>query len=304
MKSYFLPILFMGLTIACQPPKGNGSSTPAPTEKTSEKAPQRAPYEGFEWRKVTGGGLTFWAQHSKNITVLADAEGAVMVRNNDARPHRLMQWIKMEGAGPDALLKALARQPGWDARQTACLEKTDAGRPGVERYVLKPDGEYAKRIQDSMSHYPIPITCSGWGVGNSGMRYFELFDSAPGKALFVEIGQDAPLFDESSITATTATDDKHTTLQTLQGTLRIGHEVRSFTPDGSSTEYWVADRTGGQLETQYDRLTGGKKNGKSVRATLKVTDDGKWDDGFAAEYESVLLVYEVVEINGQRSAKQ
>ena len=156
MKSYFPPILFMGLTIACQPPKGNGSSTPAPTEKTSEKAPQRAPYEGFEWRKVTGGGLTFWAQHSKNITVLADAEGAVMVRNNDARPHRLMQWIKMEGAGPDALLKALARQPGWDARQTARLEKTDAGRPGVERYVLNRTENMPKEYRTACHTTPYP----------------------------------------------------------------------------------------------------------------------------------------------------
>lgn len=50
-----------------------------------------------------------------------------------------------------------------------------------------------------MQSEPVPAPCNGWGVGNSGQRYFEIHNSNPDKAIFIEIGQDAPLFDENSI---------------------------------------------------------------------------------------------------------
>lgn len=84
-------------------------------------------------------------------------------------------------------------------------------------------------------------------------------------------------------------------LQTLRGTVRISPEVRSFTPEGSTTEYWLADRTG-QLEQAYDRVTDGRKTGTPVKATLKVAYDGRWDDGFAAQYDGVYLLYQIVSL--------
>lgn len=79
----------------------------------------------------------------------------------------------------------------------------------------------------------------------------------------------------------------------LKGTLVIGHEVRSFTAEGDSIEYWIVDKSG-KLEKQYDELTKGVKNGTPVYAELEVTDMGKSDEGFAAEYAGV---YHVVKID-------
>ena len=59
------------------------------------------------------------------------------------------------------------------------------------------------------------------------------------------------------------------------------------------------DKTG-RLEHMYDDATGGQKNGKPCRATLKVEYNGKWDDGFAAEYDGVYFVREVIALDAMR----
>lgn len=95
--------------------------------------------------------------------------------------------------------------------------------------------------------------------------------------------------------AQASADSLPDSLQTLRGIVRISPEVRSFTPEGSTTEYWLADRTG-QLEQAYDRVTDGRKTGTPVKATLKVAYDGRWDDGFAAQYDGVYLLYQIVSL--------
>lgn len=87
-------------------------------------------------------------------------------------------------------------------------------------------------------------------------------------------------------------------LYTMEGELRIGHEVRAFTPSGSDREFWIVDKTG-QLLEKYDKITKGQKNGKPVKATLRLEYNGKWDDGFAAEYDGTYLVREVVELKAE-----
>lgn len=41
-----------------------------------------------------------------------------------------------------------------------------------------------------------------------------------------------------------------------EGSLVIAHEVRSFKPVGSSSEFWVVDKTG-ELYERYDAITHG-----------------------------------------------
>lgn len=84
-------------------------------------------------------------------------------------------------------------------------------------------------------------------------------------------------------------------LVTLSGMVRLGHEVRSFQPENSDKEFWIVDKSG-QLEEKYNELTGENKNGKPVKATLKLKYDGQWEDGFAAEYDGVYLVSEVIQL--------
>lgn len=79
---------------------------------------------------------------------------------------------------------------------------------------------------------------------------------------------------------------------TLKGELVISAETRTFKPEGSSDTYWVIDKTG-KLYREYDKVTGGIKNGTPVHAELQVEDAGKSKEGFAATYKSVYNVHKI-----------
>lgn len=84
--------------------------------------------------------------------------------------------------------------------------------------------------------------------------------------------------------------------QILRGRVVVAHEVRSFTPEGDTTEYWLRDRSGA-LEREYDRVSGGARDGRPVEAELRLRYAGRDDEGFAAAYDGV---YEVEEIRSMR----
>ncbi len=269
---------------------------PAMSVQPSDSRPA---YDGFEWVDLSGAGLKLRVQQNENIRLMVDPSlpGVVMVRAGDAHPQREIQLFDLKNNDINEVIRTLETMDGWDKEQTCKFKEVPSKRPGVHRYVMVPDGEYATRINEWMQKEPVPVTCNGWGVGNSGNRYFEVHDSRPDKALFVEIGQDAPLFDENSIEFTTESSSglSPDILYTLEGVLCMGHEVRSFKPENSEEEFWFVDKTG-TLDDLYDKITGGQKNGKPVKATLKVEYNGKWDDGFAADYDGVYLVREVLRL--------
>lgn len=260
---------------------------------------RRTVYEGFEWRKLTGAGIRLMAQKSEKIRLLADGQlpGIVMVRDGDAKPHRLIQVFSIKGNDINDVIGQLEKTDGWDKAQPGVFKQVESGRKGVRRYVMIPDGEYATETNRQMKSEPVASTCNGWGVGNSGYRYFEMYDSNPGKVVFVEIGQNAPLFDESSIELCDEPDSalSRDVLYTMTGVMCMAYEVRSFIPDGSDDEYWIVDKTG-RLEELYDKVTGGQKSGEPVNAILRLEYNGKWDTGFAEDYDGVFFVREIVEM--------
>lgn len=260
---------------------------------------RRTACEGFEWRKLTGAGIRLMAQKSEKIRLLADGQlpGIVMVRDGDAKPHRLIQVFSIKGNDINDVIGQLEKTDGWDKAQPGVFKQVESGRKGVRRYVMIPDGEYATETNRQMKSEPVASTCNGWGVGNSGYRYFEMYDSNPGKVVFVETGQDAPLFDESSIELCDEPDSalSRDVLYTMKGVMCMAHEVRSFIPDGSDDEYWIVDKTG-RLEELYDKVTGGQKSGEPVNAILRLEYNGKWDTGFAEDYDGVFFVREIVEM--------
>ena len=274
--------------------------------KALNNPPSRKAYEEFAWKELSGAGLTLWAQSNENIRLIADTSlpGIVMVRKDDATPHRLIQIFDLPNNNINDVIKRLEKSDNWDKQQTCKFNEVKSGRDGVRRFIMIPDGEYAANIKTQMQSEPLPAPCNEWGVGNSGMRFFEIHESHPDKAIFIEIGQEAPLFDENSIVFSNSEKrecDQEISpiskdeLYTLNGIVRIGHEVRSFQPEGCNDEFWIVDKTG-QLNELYDKVTKGKKNGKPVYATLKVEYNGKWDDGFAAEYSGVYFVREILSI--------
>ena len=163
--------------------------------------PVRKPYDGFRWEHISGAGLDFWAQASDHLRIVTDSSlpGAVLVNGAGLRLDTLLRVFQSNGASSDSLIALLRRQPGWDESQTAGLKEITSPWKGRRRYVIVPAGAYGDSIDAQMMMTPVPSTCSGWGIGNSGMRYFETFAKSPGRILFVNIGQEQPLFDEASI---------------------------------------------------------------------------------------------------------
>lgn len=161
----------------------------------------RKPYDGFRWEHISGAGLDFWAQTSDRLRIVTDSSlpGAVLVNGAGLRLDTLLRVFQSNGALPDSLIVLLRRQPGWDESQTAGLKEITSPWKGRRRYVIVPAGAYGDSIDAQMMMTPVPSTCSGWGIGNSGMRYFETFAESPGRILFVNIGQEQPIFDEASI---------------------------------------------------------------------------------------------------------
>lgn len=83
---------------------------------------------------------------------------------------------------------------------------------------------------------------------------------------------------------------------TVNGRLIIGHEVRSFIADGDTAEYWIIDETD-SLKPLYEKAVGEKaKPYTAVKASLRVVDAGKSAEGFAAEYDGLYRVKEVIDI--------
>lgn len=85
-------------------------------------------------------------------------------------------------------------------------------------------------------------------------------------------------------------------IQVLHGQLIMGHEAQSFTADEDTTAYWINDLSG-QLETQYKAaLPPEAPPYTAVPAQLKVRLKGPATEGFAAEYDGVMEVVEILSV--------
>lgn len=256
--------------------------------------PSREAYEGFYWEELSGAGIRLRAQRNDSLRIAIDdaLPGARIERSGAPDSGKaVIRIFPLANNRIEDVLELLRREEGWDPEQTCRFREGRSNRPGVRCYDLVPTGTYAEQVAKACAEGPVPSTCNGWGMGNSGIRYFEIHGNRPDRALFLEIGQDAPLFDERSIVFDTEADST----AVIRGHVVLAHEVRAFTPEGDTTEYWLQDQ-GGALEEAYDRLTGGAKNGTPVRAELRVRYLGPLDEGFAAEYAGVYRVMEVIRL--------
>lgn len=289
-------ILKIGISIlaivgisACTPERQSAGAFPEFPEQPSREA-----YDGFSWEEVSGAGLRLWAQRNDDIRIVPDEAlpGMRVERGGtDGSGVPVVRIFRLPNHKIDDVLEQLRQESGWDEGQTCRFREGKSSRKGVRRYDLVPTGVYAEQLAELYPEEPVPATCNGWGMGNSGIRYFEIHDNRPDRALFLEIGQEAPLFDERSIVF----DDRADSVVLLRGQVVLAHEVRAFVPQGDTTEYWIVDRSGA-LERAYDSVTGGQKNGIPAHVELKVRYTGPSDEGFAAEYEGVFEVVEVLSV--------
>ena len=77
----------------------------------------------------------------------------------------------------------------------------------------------------------------------------------------------------------------------FRGQLVLGHEVRSFIPCGKKVDYWVVDRTGGELWKVYQRLT--HKPYQPIYVEVRGHLQPPPSAGFGADYERQLTVFEL-----------
>jgi len=156
--------------------------------------PSRSAYDGCVWEKKDGESLTFWGQrcHSSNLS-FTDNDTKVML--NDGQSREVMRIFSIVDGNVNNVLNTLRTEEGWDETEQCRFHiDTSNTRNGVTRYMLSPTGERLRQNSESLE--PVAITCNGYGVGVSGVRYFELQNNVPDKVLFMEIGQEAPLFDQ------------------------------------------------------------------------------------------------------------
>lgn len=98
-------------------------------------------------------------------------------------------------------------------------------------------------------------------------------------------------------------NEKHTAKSddtiTVEGSVTIGHEVRSFTAYGDTLEYWLTDKSGRLMEEYNKAVPEGVKNYTPADAVLKVIDRGCSSDGFAADYDGVYEVIDIISIKNK-----
>lgn len=262
--------------------------------------PSREAYEGFIWEKIEQNGLKFWAQKNAQIQIQTNPSipGAEIVWQDSPKSSRMiMRLFYLPHKKIEDLLDILPSDTSWIQPTDCQFQEIPSHRQGVKRYVLRPQGADGKEYQTKSKTEPIPATCNGWGIGNSGIQYFEIHANHPELALFVEIGQEAPLFDEESILITNTQLPSLQTInsQKVKGTLTIAHETRSFRDEKNQKEYWILDQTG-QLYEKYDSLTQGIKNGIPVEAELFVKEQETNKDGFAADYAGTYQIIKIINL--------
>jgi len=202
MKKVGIFLLLNFVLISCK--SVNTTNNSSTVKANLNHKPKREAYAGFVWEKVSGAGIEFWAQRSKDISVgiSETLPGAFIEKQVDGSPVALglaIQVFHLKNQKIEDVFEVLQYDENWKQSDKCVFHKIACNRKGVTRYELRPSGESLAAYQKQTEEGPVSHTCAIWGSGNSGIRYFEIHESNKNKAIFVEVGQEAPLFDEESI---------------------------------------------------------------------------------------------------------
>lgn len=201
MKKVLILISFIILLSGCS------------SQNDTLKTPEKHPGKGYSWTLQTGLGLKFFGQENKHTKFIFDKDLStvsieITTVNNNKNVFPVIRIFNIKDKNLNSIKKELKNtNPGlyknkYDNIDFCEFKEIETTKPGVKRFVLYPAGIAEQEFRQSKNKEVIPATCNGFGIGNSGMRYFEIQKSNPQKLLFIEIGQEQPLFDENSITVT------------------------------------------------------------------------------------------------------
>ncbi len=162
--------------------------------------------EACVWHWREGGGIGLWAEICVfNGTVWQvrwdDERAAFVTRSGDGVMGVAVQGFTLPpGAGIAALSNTLIAADHLEA-EAACAWQAIALRPApptMTFYVLTPT-DPETLAPSAVGEVPDPV-CGAYGVSTHGVRYFITDLRWPDHAIFVDEGQERPLFDPSSIT--------------------------------------------------------------------------------------------------------
>jgi len=161
--------------------------------------PSREPYQDCKWKKVIGAGLEIWGQSCDygdkklEVNVSETLPGMFLEDVSNGSPvaiEQLIQVFNLKNKSIDSVIPLLANSKDWKVTDKCTFIKVSINRSDVTRYTLMPTEDAFKKFES---------TCAGYGMGNSGVHYFEIYASNPNKVLFINAGQELPMFDENTI---------------------------------------------------------------------------------------------------------
>jgi hypothetical protein len=195
---------FIGILWGCTNSSEKKQERAQPKKAVLSEKPSRKAYDGFEWEKVSGAGIEFWAQRNNalQVGISKTLPGAFIENIENGKTVAIglaIQVFELKNQKIEDVFEYLKTSKGWNDKESCAFTKIKSTRQGVDRYMLMPTGKALREYEAQSSSEPICTTCSGWGMGNSGSRYFEIHHNNRSKALFIEIGQEFPLFDEETI---------------------------------------------------------------------------------------------------------
>ncbi len=159
---------------------------------------------GCRWERVTGGGLEVRAQACDLTTgqwrVVWEPQRQGFELRVDERVHELViqPWSLPPDGGPDSIvatLKAAGHLPAASDCQLVPAKRRPLPRLATT-FILAP-AEPVPAVTPS-GEIPEP-PCGPYGASTHGVRYFVFDLRRPDRLIFVNEGQDQPMFDPSSI---------------------------------------------------------------------------------------------------------
>jgi hypothetical protein len=179
--------------------------------------PSRAPDPGCQWETFASPNLGIrllvenCADPSMHYVFSMNGDWLEQHRPSDDRTFGSHQIIRVLNKPAEQPIEAAIRQkfiatlPDKAARascRVAPAKETGVQGPGKILLELVPSGAYARLIMRQLKKEPRDFGCGDYGKGQAN-RYFEYHpEQSRTRYLWVDAGQDAPLFDQNSIEIT------------------------------------------------------------------------------------------------------